>query len=155
MGGGDSPQYRQECIDAKTLGKRPEPWLAAGKTLGHQPLERIQRGMDGLNAPAHPAQHTRQLDLQAQIRTRRLQAPGLLDVTDQRLHFGQGARQARSQTVRQQTEGAMALRAIPAGDNGSGRGETLIAAVARKPAATLPGDVTDSRSDLHCARLVG
>jgi hypothetical protein len=83
MGGGDSPQYRQECIDAKTLGKRPEPWLAAGKTLGHQPLERIQRGMDGLNAPAHPAQHTRQLDLQAQIRTRRLQAPGLLDVTDQ------------------------------------------------------------------------
>jgi len=137
MGGGDLPQSLQECIDAKTLGKSPEPWLTPGKALGHQPLERVQRRMDGGNAPAHPPQHTRQLDLQAQIRARRLQAPGLLGGSDDRFDLGQGARQARGQTVRQQTESAMALRAIPAGYAGSGRGATLIGAVARQPATAV------------------
>jgi transposase len=55
--------------------------------------------VDGLNAPAHPPQHTRQLDLQAQIRARRLQTLVLLDATDDRFDLRQGARQACRQTV--------------------------------------------------------
>jgi hypothetical protein len=45
----------------------------------------------------HPPQHARQLDLQAQIRARRLQTLVLLDGTDDRFDLGQGARQARGQ----------------------------------------------------------
>ena len=93
--------------------------------------------MDRLNAPAYPPQHARQLDLQAQIRAGRLEASGLLNGTDKRLELRQGARQTRRQTVRQQTEGAMALPAIPAGNQGSRRGAPLIGAVTRKPAAAL------------------
>ena len=93
--------------------------------------------MDGLNAPAYPAQHPRQLDIQAQLCAGRLQALGLLDGRDDLFDLGQGARQARRQTVWQQTEGAMPPRAVPAGNEGSGRGETLVGAVARKPAAAL------------------
>ena len=71
------------------------------------------------------------------IRAGRLQAAGLLDATDERFELRQGARQACRQTVRQQTETTMTLRAIPAGYAGPGRGETFVGAVARKPAAAF------------------
>ena len=93
--------------------------------------------MDSLNASAHPAQHTRQLDIGAQLLARRLQALGLLDRADDRFDLGQSATQVRSQTIRQQAEGAMPPPAVPARDPGSRWEHTFIGTVACKPAAAV------------------
>ena len=93
--------------------------------------------MDSLNASAHPAQHTRQLDIGAQLRAGRLQALGLLDGDNDCFDLGQGATQACSQTVRQQAEGAMFPSAAPARDPGSRWEHTFIGTVACKPAAAV------------------
>jgi hypothetical protein len=88
MQGGDLPQCLEDCLGAEVLSESIKPGLAPRKALRHQPLEGVQQPMDGLNAPAHPPQHPRQPDLQAQIRARRLQAPGLLDARDDLFDLG-------------------------------------------------------------------
>ena len=92
--------------------------------------------MNSLNTPSYPAQHTGQLNLQAQRGTRGFQTVGLFDSIDHRLNLSQCAGQSCCQAIRQQTERAMPLRAVPAGDVGAGRGKTLIGPVSGKPAAT-------------------
>jgi hypothetical protein len=129
------PQCTQDSREAEALGEPIQRRLTVCKKLRKEPLEEDQRGLDGLDAPTRPPQHSRQLDLQAQIATGRLQTVRLLHGTDHRFDLGQGARQARRQTVRQQTEGAMPLGAIPAGNQSSRRGETFISTMASKPAA--------------------
>ncbi len=135
--GADLAQCRQQRSNTKAHRKGIEPGFAPGKGLRQQPLEYVQRCMDSLNASAHPAQHTRQLDIGTQLRAGRLQALGLLDGDNDCFDLGQGATQACSQTVRQQAEGAMFPSAAPSGDAGSGRGQTWIGPVAHEPAPAL------------------
>jgi hypothetical protein len=137
MGGSDLPESLQNAIDLQPLGEGTESWLAVDEKRRNESLEQNQCSVDGLHAPAYPPQHPRQLDVQAQIGTRCLQTLRLFGGTDHRFDLGQGAGQTRSQTVRQQTEGATPARAIPTGDAGSGRGETLIGAVAGKSAPAI------------------
>jgi hypothetical protein len=118
------------------LGEPTQRQLAVTKVFRHQSLDDHQRSLERGNAPAGPSQRPRQLNLQAPIATGRLQTVRRLHGTDHRFDLGQGARQARRQTVRQQTEGAMPLGAIPAGNQSSRRGETFIRTLAGKPAAT-------------------
>ena len=129
MGGSNFSQCRQVCVNTDTLEKGDEIDLTTFEVFGDQSLECDQQKMDSLNPSPHPAQGSRQIDVYAQFLARCLQGTGLLDGNDNRLHLRQGAGQARRQTVRQQTECAVSLWAVPTGNVGSWRGGTLIGAI--------------------------
>jgi len=68
------------------------------------------------HAPAQPAQGPWQFDIQAQGICGGLKAWSAFDYGHDMFEFIEGARQPRCQTIRQQAEGHVAFRTVPAGD---------------------------------------
>ena len=88
------------------------------------------------DAPPDPAQRSRQLDIQAQHIRRRFQARRLFGDGDDLFQFVQRTRPPCRQMIRQQTEGGMALRAVPARNPCSRRRRTHVGTVAGQRATT-------------------
>lgn len=99
-------------------------------------LQDSQCELNGSKAPAHPTDSRRQRHCQVtHHRGRRLDAALASDGSDNFLDLGKQARQACGHEVRQQTEGAVSLRAIPAGHTKALRSGPRVAAMARKTTA--------------------
>jgi hypothetical protein len=127
--------------NAGSVASQPE------KRSGSRPLSRCSGAVHRLHAPAHPAQRAGQLDVRAQTRTGRFPTRRLLHAAHHGLHLAQPPRQPRGKPVRQQAEGAPPLGAVPTCDQGAGRGDARIGAVAGKAAAAA-ADAADSAADL-------
>ena len=100
-------------------------------------LDAMQRAVHVLRAPTDPARRPGQFDVQTLVPAQRFQTRRLLGRTHHRLDPGERPREARRQTVGEQTEGAMPLGTVPACHPRAGRGDALIGAVARKAAIAM------------------
>ena len=96
---------------------RPHLGDAPGEPLGEQPHDDAKDVMDQTHPALHPAHRTRELDrIAAQRIARHGQARGPLGVDHHRFELVEGAGQPRRQTIGQQAERGVALRAVPASD---------------------------------------
>ena len=110
---------------------RPHLGDAPGELLGEQPNDDAKDVMDQTHPALDPAHRPRELDrIAAQRIARRSQARGLLGVGHYLFDLVELPRKPCGQTIGQQTEGGVALRAVPASDLRPARALARVGAVA-------------------------
>ena len=92
-------------------------------------LDAMQRAVHVLRAPTDPARRPGQFDVQTLVPAQRFQTRRLLGRTHHRLDLRERPREARRQTVGEQTEGAMPLGTVPARHARARRGDPRIGPV--------------------------
>ena len=129
---GDEGAKRPERgLGLKPSTHRPHLGDAPGEVLGEQPDDDAKDVMDQTYPARHPAHRPRELDrIAAQRIARGGQTRRLLAMRHHRFELIEGAGQARRQTIGQQAEGGVALRAVPASDLRPARGLARVGAVA-------------------------
>ena len=110
---------------------RPHLGDAPGERFGEQPDDDLQDVMDQTHSAPHPAHRSRELDrIAAQRIARRGQARGLLGVGHHLFDLVELPRKPCGQTLRQQAERGVALRAVPASNLRPARTLARVGAVA-------------------------
>ena len=129
---GDQGAKRPERgLGLKPGTHRPHLGDAPEELVGEQPDDDAQNVMDQTHPALDPAHRPRELDrIAAQRIARRGQAQGLLGVGHHLFDLVQLPRKPCGQTLRQQTEGGVALRAVPASDPCPARALARVGAVA-------------------------
>ena len=129
--GDEGAQCSERGLGVEPGTHRPHLGDAPGERLGEQPDDDPQDVMDQTHPAPDPAHRPRELDrIAAQRIGRRGQARGPLGVGHHRFDLVQLARKPCGQTLRQQAEGGVALRAVPASDLRPARALARVGAVA-------------------------
>ena len=131
---GHRAQCRQHGRDIETIAPNAQNRRPVAIVLGVDATQDLEHPVYSLHSAPGPADRARQLHLGAQSIGGRLEAGGLFDGQHDLFYRHQRTRQPGGQTIRQQREGALALRAIPASNAGSRRHQPLVGAVAGKTA---------------------
>ena len=132
--GGQGAQRHQRRIGIQALAAGAQREVAAGEVLRQQADNLLQHLPHQAQAAAQPAQGAGQLDVVAQAVGGLLPTRRPLGAHDGLLQLLQRSGQPRRQAVRQQAEGGVTLRAVPARDQRAGRLPALVGAVAGKRA---------------------
>ena len=122
-------QRLKRAVGPETFAHRAERRRAVGERFGEQTDDGGQEVMDLAHPTPDPTHGARQLDgLGAQQSCRRTQARCVLGGGHDRLEGHERARQPRGQTVGQQRERGVAVRAVPASDARPARGLARVGA---------------------------
>ena len=129
--GGEGAQRHERGVGVEPGAYRTHLGDAPGEALGKQADDDRQDVVDQPDPALDPAHRSRELDrVGAQRIARRATARGLLGGGDDRFDLIESTGQPCGQTVRQQAEGGVALRTVPASDACPARGLARVGAVA-------------------------